>query len=104
MWGSNTTFAPASWVTPGYAVAKSARAKGTVFNYILDKARKVKILITGSAPGRRVGKRCLAPSPKNATRRRCSRLITYMTLTRLSSALSGLPRLVRTALGLDAHG
>ena len=86
VWGSNTTFTPASWVTPGYAVAKSARAKGTVFNYIVDKAGKVKILIIGSGAGRRVGKRCLAPSPKSASRPRCSRTITYMTLTRLSSA------------------
>jgi hypothetical protein len=85
VWGSNTTFAPASWLTPGFAVAKSARAKGTVFNYILDKAGTVKIVITGLASGRRVGKRCLTPSPKNTRRRRCSREITYMTLTRLSS-------------------
>ena len=86
VWGTHTTFAPASWLTPGFAVAKSATAKGTIFNYILDKAGTIKIAITGSSPGRRVGKKCLAPSPKNTGKRKCSRPTTYMTLTRVSHA------------------
>ena len=86
VWGSNATFAPASWVTPGYAVAKSASARGTVFNYILDKPGTIRIAIVGSVPGRRVGKRCVAQAPKNTGARSCSRAITLMTLTRVSAA------------------
>jgi hypothetical protein len=86
VWGSHATFAPASWVTPGFAVAKSARATGTIFNYVLDKGGTVKIAITGASSGRRVGRKCLAPSPKNKAKRKCSRVTTYMTLTRVSHA------------------
>ncbi|MDQ6747650.1 MAG: hypothetical protein M3010_06035 [Candidatus Dormibacteraeota bacterium] len=75
VWGTHKTFAPASWFTPVYGVTKaSTTPKGTVFNYILDKAGTVKIAIARSVGGRRVGKRCVAPTPKNAGRRTCRRL------------------------------
>lgn len=91
VWTINPVFAPAPWSTPGYAVATSAKAakgaaKGTVFNYILDKAATVTIVIMGTGPGKRVGRRCVAPSRRNLARRRCSRQITFATLRRLSAA------------------
>jgi hypothetical protein len=87
VWTTNPVFAPAPWSTPGYAVAKTAAAaRGTIFNYIIDKPGTVTILITGSAPGKRIGRKCVAPTRRNAGKRACTRVVTYATLTRLSKA------------------
>jgi hypothetical protein len=87
VWTTNPVFAPAPWSTPGYAVAKSAAAaKGTIFNYIIDKPGTVTILITASAPGKRIGRKCVAPTRRNAGKRPCTRVVKYATLTRLSKA------------------
>lgn len=86
VWGTHTTFAPASWLTPGFAVAKSALAQGTVFNYILDKAGTVKIAILTGAAGRLLGRSCRAPSARNRGGRPCKRQLTVLTLTRRSFA------------------
>jgi hypothetical protein len=87
VWTTNPVFAPAPWSTPGYAVAKSAAAaRGTIFNYIIDKPGTVTILITGSAPGKRTGRKCVAPTRRNTRKRACTRVVRYATLTRLSKA------------------
>jgi hypothetical protein len=64
----------------------SARAAplGTTFRFTLSAPASVKIVITRSAPGRRRGHRCVAPTPKlvAAHAKRCTRNVTVGTLTR----------------------
>jgi glucose/arabinose dehydrogenase len=85
VWQTHRSFAPARWLTPVHTVTKAAAVpKGTVFNYILDKAGTVTIGIAQPASGRRVGKTCEPPSRRNARKGKCQRLATLVTLTRVS--------------------
>jgi hypothetical protein len=85
---TNTRFAVGSRATPasGNATAAGARrAKtGTTFRYTLSEGATVKIAIAERRPGRRRGRRCVAPTRKLRKAKRCTRLIARGTLTRVS--------------------
>ena len=74
----------ASTPTTGSATRAKARPKGTTFRYRLSEAATVKIVISQQLPGRRSGRRCVAPTKKLAKARRCNRLLVKGTLTRTS--------------------
>ena len=56
--------------------------RGTTFSFRLNVAAKVTMAVRRVRGGRRVGRRCLAPTPARRTRPRCLRLLTVKTLTR----------------------
>jgi len=67
--------------------AKKRRApRGTKFGYTLSQAASVKLRLVRRAAGRRVGKRCLAPTKARRHRKRCTRSIGAGTLTRAAAA------------------
>jgi hypothetical protein len=55
-------------------VPVSAVTRGTTFRYSLSAAARVVFTIDRRLPGRRVGRRCVAPTRANRGRRRCTRL------------------------------
>jgi hypothetical protein len=54
---------------------------GTTFSFKLDQAAQVTFTFTKPAPGRKVGKRCVAQTPKNKRKRRCKRTVSAGVLT-----------------------
>ncbi|HEY1451317.1 MAG TPA: hypothetical protein VGF47_10215 [Solirubrobacteraceae bacterium] len=54
---------------------------GTTFSFKLDQPAQVTFTFTKPAPGRKVGKRCVAQTPKNKRKRRCRRAVTAGTLS-----------------------
>ncbi|HEX3911520.1 MAG TPA: hypothetical protein VHW67_12560 [Solirubrobacteraceae bacterium] len=54
---------------------------GTTFSFKLDRAAQVTFTFTKPAPGRKVGKRCVAQTPKNKRKHRCKRTVTAGALT-----------------------
>jgi hypothetical protein len=48
---------------------------GTVFSFTLSETAAVRFAFVRAAPGRRVGKRCIAPTRRNRKRRGCTRRI-----------------------------
>lgn len=54
---------------------------GTTFTFDLDRAAQVTFTFTKPAPGRKVGKRCVAQSRKNKRKQRCKRTVTAGTIT-----------------------
>jgi hypothetical protein len=54
---------------------------GTTFSFELDAAAQVAFTFTKSAPGRKVGKGCVAQSRKNKRKQRCMRTVTAGTIT-----------------------
>jgi hypothetical protein len=69
----------------GSALARISRRHraplGTTFSFTLDQRATVTLRFTQRVPGRRQGRRCLAPSHRNARRRRCTRIVTIATLS-----------------------
>jgi hypothetical protein len=65
-------------------LAKARR--GTSFRYVLSEAATTAIAIERTLPGRRLGKRCKKPSPKNKSKRPCTRYAKQGTLTRRNQA------------------
>lgn len=59
----------------GRGKKKGAAPTGTTFKFTLNEAAQVKMSFAGKAPGRRVGKKCVAPTAGNAKRSRCSRAV-----------------------------
>jgi hypothetical protein len=82
---TNSTFVVDGVPTPffGFAAAKK-RSRGTTFEYRLSEAGFVNITITQSRPGRRRNKACLAPSRSLRRAKKCTRITTLGTLTRVS--------------------
>lgn len=82
---TNKRFVVAAGSTPptGNATAKKGK-KGTTFRYTLSETAMVKIVIAERRSGRRKGTKCVAPSRKRATARKCTRLTARGTLTRTS--------------------
>ena len=70
----------------GHAARVRRHKTGTTVLYALSEAATVKIVIVAAVPGRRQGKRCVAPTRTRTRRRvtRCTRVITKGTLTRIS--------------------
>jgi DNA-binding beta-propeller fold protein YncE len=70
---------------PTSRAGSAARTKkGTTFRYVLSEAATAKVLIAQRRPGRRKGRRCVAPSRRLSKAKRCTRLTTRGTLTRTS--------------------
>jgi hypothetical protein len=68
----------------GNGLVKFARAKppvGTTYSFSLNEPARVRLDFTQSAAGRRVKKRCVAPSKSNRRKRRCTRTFTVGTLS-----------------------
>ena len=66
----------------GQKQAKISRAPvGTTFSFNLSKAATVKLAFTQKASGRKVRGACKAPTPSNASKRRCTRTILAGTLS-----------------------
>lgn len=65
--------------------------RGTTFSFRLNQVAEVTMLVRRVRPGRRAGRRCLAPTRANRTRPRCLRLVTVATLKR--DARAGLNRI-----------
>jgi glucose/arabinose dehydrogenase len=64
------------------STAVSATARGTTFRYRLSEAATMRIRIERELAGRRVGRRCRAPSASSRSRPRCTRLALAGTLRR----------------------
>jgi hypothetical protein len=60
---------------------KKKPAAGTIFSFDLDEAARVTFTFTKLAKGRKVHKRCVAPTKKNKHKRRCARSIVAGRLT-----------------------
>lgn len=58
--------------------------KGSSLKFTLSEAATTTIVITRTAPGRKVGKRCKKPTPSNRRRSRCKRYLKTATLRRNS--------------------
>ena len=71
---TNTTFAVNPNGRAETPVAALAR-KGTTFVYTLTEAARVVFTIHAKKPGRRVGGRCVKPTRRNASRRKCTRFV-----------------------------
>ncbi|MEA2429336.1 MAG: hypothetical protein QOF37_2964, partial [Thermoleophilaceae bacterium] len=54
----------------------AAAASGTTVRYSLTEPATVTFRVTTKKAGRKVGKRCVAPTRKNAGKRRCTRTVT----------------------------
>jgi hypothetical protein len=76
---TRTVFRVAAFATP---VAAAAIPRGTVFRYVLNGSATVRITIARRLPGRKAGKRCVAPRKRNANARRCARFVRRGTLRR----------------------
>jgi hypothetical protein len=63
----------------------AARAHGTHVTYTLSEASTVSFKVTRKAAGRKVGKRCVKPTKKNAGKRKCKRTVTVGRFSRASS-------------------
>jgi hypothetical protein len=67
-----------------FAVAgggRSTHRRGTTFKYTLTQAASVRILITERLPGRRNGRKCLPPTRKLRSAKKCTRVVMKGTLS-----------------------
>jgi hypothetical protein len=70
-----------------FRVAKrKPRPKGTTIRFSLSEAASVKFTVTQRLPGRRKGKRCVAPTKKLRHAKHCTRTITLGGFTRSGNA------------------
>ena len=70
-----------------FAVAKRKPApKGTTIRFNLSEPASVRFTITQKRPGRRMGKRCVAPTRKLRHAKRCARTLTLGSFTRSEPA------------------
>jgi Big-like domain-containing protein len=76
------------------AARRKARPRGTTFSFGLSVDAKVTVAIQRVRTGRKVGKRCLAPTRARARKPRCLRLVAAGTLSRTGHA--GLNRVAFT--------
>ena len=79
-------------VAPGATPVRIAGAarrpvpRGTTFTFSASEPGELSIVIAKPAAGRKVGRRCVAPTRANRRRRRCTRYVTRGTLRRSASA------------------
>lgn len=75
-------------VAPGRTAITARRLtpRGSAFRFRLSERSTVAILIERKTTGRRVGRRCVAPTRRNRTRRRCTRYTRAGLLTRRNLA------------------
>ncbi len=55
--------------------ARVAAPAGARVRYVLSEPARVRLLVQRAQPGRRLGRRCLRPSPRRASRKRCLRWV-----------------------------
>jgi hypothetical protein len=82
-----TRFRVGPRATPKAAATQRRRRparRGSRVRFRLSEKAAVRIAVERSLPGRRVGRRCKAPTPKLRKRRRCTRFKHVGTLTRAS--------------------
>jgi hypothetical protein len=80
---TNTRFAVGLDRTPRSAQRRRRRPPtGTSFRFRLNEAARVRITFEKGLPGRRVGRKCRAPSRRLRSRRRCTRYKAVGSLTR----------------------
>jgi hypothetical protein len=79
-------FAVGRGSTATSARRRRAAARGTTFRYGLSVPATVRIRIERALSGRRVGRRCLAPTRRRRTRARCTRYALAGVLTRRARA------------------
>jgi streptogramin lyase len=72
---TNRIFAVDSKATAETVVARAAAKKGTAFVYTLSEASSVRFKIERRLPGRRVGGKCVKPSPRNRRKKACVRYV-----------------------------
>ena len=77
---TNKRFALAKKRTVAVARVRKKVKRGTAFKFTLSEAAGTKITIARKAPGRLKGKRCV--KPRKGLKKRCTRFLTAMTLTR----------------------
>jgi hypothetical protein len=71
----------------GNAVAAGRRArKGTTLILRLTEPSRVRLRVLRKSPGRKVGRKCVKPTRRNRTRKRCTRLIPKGTFSRSAPA------------------
>jgi hypothetical protein len=86
---TNRVFRVGTGATPITGVAAARRRKppiGTTFRYRLSEPAKVVIDVQRVLPGRRSGRRCVAPSTRLRRARKCTRFVSQGKLTRTSRA------------------
>jgi hypothetical protein len=71
---TNSVFAPVTARAAGAGAAGKVK-RGTTFRYVLSEAARVSVVIERRAVGRRVGKRCVKPTRRNAAHRKCKRWV-----------------------------
>jgi hypothetical protein len=103
---SPTRFRVASGRTARTAKARKPSPRGSSLSYSLSESATVKIKLARSAPGRKAGKVCRAPSA-NHRKRRCTRFLAAGTLTRHAppghSAVAFTGRIGSKALTLGVY-
>ncbi len=81
---THKVFAVGRRSTPTFAAATTKPKVGARFDYTLDKAATVRIVIARGRSGRREGTTCVAPTKKLARAKKCIRIFERGTLTRAS--------------------
>jgi hypothetical protein len=71
---------PKTWRRGTKLPSASRAAVGTTISYRLNEAARVTLTFSRKTSGRRVGRRCVKPTRKNRTRRRCTRYVKAGTL------------------------
>ncbi len=80
---SSVSLSPRRFAVASKPTALRAKApKGTKIKYTLSEPASVKIVIAQRRPGRRKGKRCVAPTRTLNKAKKCTRITTKGTLTR----------------------
>jgi hypothetical protein len=70
----------------GNAVAARKARKGTTLRLSLSEPARVRFVVRLKSRGRKVGRKCVKPTRKNRTRKRCTRLIRRGTFARSAPA------------------
>jgi PKD domain len=83
---TNRAFLPTSRPTALVTARRRRSPRGTTFRYRLSETATMRIAIAQARPGRRVGRRCLAPTRARRRRPRCTRYVTRGTLVRRNLA------------------
>jgi uncharacterized repeat protein (TIGR01451 family) len=88
--------------------ARRLTPRGSSFRFTLSERSTVTILIERKTTGRRVGRRCVAPTRRNRTRRHCTRytrsgLLTRRNLSAGKRSVTFTGRVGRKALALGSY-
>jgi 6-phosphogluconolactonase (cycloisomerase 2 family) len=62
-------------------ISKKQAPVGTTFSFALNETARVTLTFTQAQPGRKVNGKCVAPTRRNAAKRKCTRTVTAATIT-----------------------